>query len=306
MAKYEEIKVYLTATAVVVLFVFGVWLVFLFPWPFLSDWSRENQAVNTAPRQEKSAGEASEPVPSLPVVPAEELPSAEPELPSVLPPAPESIPAEQPASSSLESVIFFDTTFTAQAPFAQWQDPRQQDGCEESSALIAVSAMRGETFTLEEARREILAASEYELATYGTYHDTSARDTAERIVKGYFGYEAVEVKENVTISDIIAELRAGNLIIAPMDGRLLSNPFYKSPGPERHMLVVKGYNPSTGEFITDDVGTRRGKDFRYSSDEFYGAMQDYPTGAHEPIAPGDPQKNIVVISPEQKPAAPAL
>jgi|GEM_PF-597191 len=308
MKQHEELKTYFLAIAVVVFFVFGMWVAFaVFPWALFQDGPGNRPETLTEVQKERSNDEI--PAPSLPVVSSEDVLPAEPEEPElsdVVPLAPGDLPAEQPASSSVEAVIFFDTTFTAQAPLGQWQDPRQQDGCEESSALIAVSAMRGETFTLEEAQKEIIAASEYQLATYGSYHDTSAHDTAERIVREYFEYAAVEVKEDVTIEDIIDELRDGNLIIAPMNGRLLGNPFYKAPGPERHMLVVKGYNPATGEFITDDVGTRRGESFRYSSELFYEAIRDYPTGAHEPFEDNVPKKNIVVVKPEQKPKAPIL
>lgn len=37
-----------------------------------------------------------------------------------------------------QSTILYDVPFAAQAPFGEWSDKRQQDGCEEVSALMAV------------------------------------------------------------------------------------------------------------------------------------------------------------------------
>jgi hypothetical protein len=119
---------------------------------------------------------------------------------------------------------------------------------------------------------------------YEEFRDTSTVDTAERIIKGYFGYKDFEVKEITTAEDIIAELKQGYAIIVPMNGQKLKNPFYTLPGPERHMLVICGYDFTTKEFITNDNGTRRGEKYQYSEDMFYEAIRDYPTGFHKPIA----------------------
>jgi hypothetical protein len=188
-------------------------------------------------------------------------------------------------------IIILDVPFTSQAPLAEWNDPRQQDGCEEAAALMAVRWARGQTLTRQEAKEEILAASKYEQEMYGEYRDASATDTAERIIKGYFGYEDYEVKKITSAKDIITELRQGRVTIVPMHGQKLKNPFYTQPGPERHMLVICGYDFITKEFITNDNGTRKGEKYRYPEDIFYEAIRDYPTGYHVPIE----QVNKVMI-----------
>ncbi len=190
-------------------------------------------------------------------------------------------------------VIDLNISFIAQAPFGEWGDPRQQDGCEESASLMAVRWARGEDLTLAEAKEEILAASRYEEETYGDYRDTSAKDTAERIISGYFGYEDWQIKEVNTTADIIKELAAGNVIITPMNGQKLCNPFYTAPGPERHMLVIRGYDPNTHEFITNDNGTRKGEGYRYREQVLFDAIRDYATGYHIPIA--EIKKVMIVI-----------
>lgn len=190
---------------------------------------------------------------------------------------------EEQVSDSSGTVLLEGVSFTPQAPFGNWNDPRQQDGCEEAAALMAVRWARGQSLTLAQAESEITAASDWELANYGGYHDTSVADTISRIFKGYFNYSNVEARYGISAQDIIRELEKGNLVIVPTDGRILNNPYFTPPGPERHMFVIKGYDYETGEFIVNDNGTRRGESMRYSRSNLFNAVMDYPTGYHEPM-----------------------
>lgn len=176
--------------------------------------------------------------------------------------------------------------FTVQAPFGDWSDPRQEDGCEEAAMIMAIHWARNETLTPEKALKEILAISEYEERNYGTSQDSSADDTAERIAKGYFHFTDVAVIQDVRLSDIHAALRSGALVIVPVNGQKLKNPFYKAPGPERHMLLIFGYDSKTHEFIANDAGTKHGKGYRYPGDRVMDALRDYPTGNRKPIPEG--------------------
>ena len=49
------------------------------------------------------------------------------------------------------------------------------------------------------------------------------------------------------------------------------------------MIVIRGYDAKTKEFITNDPGTRQGENYRYKSDVLINALRDYPTGNHLPI-----------------------
>lgn len=196
------------------------------------------------------------------------------------------VPAPTPPKEKTpipSSAVLLDVPFTPQAPFGNWGDPRQEDGCEEASTLMAVRWARWELLTPEEAEREIIKISDYELATYGNFKETSIQDTAERIIRGYFNYENFEVKHNIGAEDIKVEIYKGNAVIIAVDGRKLANPFYTPPGPRDHMVVVRGYDSETKEFIVNDPGTKRGEKFRYAESLLQNALQDYPTGDHEPI-----------------------
>lgn len=178
--------------------------------------------------------------------------------------------------------IIFDVPFTSQAPLGKWIDPRQEHGCEEASALMAMAWVRGiSKLSPQESEKEIIAISEYELLKYGTYLDTSAEDTVSWIFNDYFKNENVKIKYNISIEDIKKELFGGNLVITPVNGRRLKNQFYTPPGPIEHMIVVIGYDGESKEFITNDPGTRRGSLFRYKEDILSSALMNYSTSTSD-------------------------
>lgn len=176
--------------------------------------------------------------------------------------------------------------FTSQAPFAQWSDSRQQDGCEEAGAVMAMAWVKDQkTLSKAEAKKAIINISDFELKKYGEYRDVSLEDLREWVFIDYFKYDAkkVRVVEKITLADIKKELAKGNLVLVPADGRALKNPYFTAPGPERHVLLIKGYDQKKKQFITNDAGTRRGENYRYSETVLFKAIRAYPTGYHLPI-----------------------
>jgi len=110
---------------------------------------------------------------------------------------------ETPAPEiDLEQSVLHVVPFTPQAPFGNWADARQSYACEEASVFMAVSWARGESFTPAEAEQTVIAISEFEIAGYGDFRDTSAQDTLSRIIKGYFGFDNAWIKEEIDIEDI--------------------------------------------------------------------------------------------------------
>lgn len=181
------------------------------------------------------------------------------------------------------NLILLDVPFTAQAPFGQWSDPIYQNACEEASLLVADLWIKGiKSISKEQATLELKKFADFEIEKYNNFYDHSAVDTGQ-LMRDYFNYNNIEVKEDISIDDIIDELLNGNLVITPMNGQILNNPYYTPPGPAEHMLVIIGYDWNTKEFITNDVGTRQGEKFRYDQDILWQAIRDYPTGYKEPI-----------------------
>ena len=98
---------------------------------------------------------------------------------------------------------------------------------------------------------------------------------------------------NITPTTIISALRDGGVVLVPMNGQKLRNPYFTAPGPERHMLLIRGYDPSTKEFITNDPGTKRGENYRYSEATIIDAILVYPTGHHEPA--NEDLKGMIIV-----------
>ncbi|MBU2566801.1 C39 family peptidase [Patescibacteria group bacterium] len=196
--------------------------------------------------------------------------------------------------NNFKTVYIEGVPFFAQAPLGDWSDQRQAEGCEETSVLMAVKWARGQSLSADEATKEIIAISDYTLSKYGEFRDTSLEDTMNWIFKDYFKFDNVSLKRGVTFDEVVTELEKGNLVITAINGQMVNNPNYRSPGPPRHMLVLRGYDADAKQFITNDPGTSHGEDFRYDANMFFEAMRDYPTGFHEPIA--DIGKDIIVVS----------
>lgn len=193
----------------------------------------------------------------------------------------------------LESV-YHTVPFTSQAPLGNWNDMRQENGCEEASALMVMRWIEGKELSAAEAEKEIIAISDFELSLYGDFHDTSVKDTVERIFKGYFGYENTAITYGINTQDIKRELLKGNIVVVPVDGQVLKNPHYTPPGPREHMIVIVGYDNKSKEFIAHDPGTRFGNNFRYSYSLLDNALRDYETGYHVPLF--EKRSAMIVVS----------
>lgn len=208
----------------------------------------------------------------------------------------------EPKNTTTEEVLkpvktlVMTVPFTSQAPTGTWSDDRQQNACEEASVLMAMWWVKGEKPTSsQEALKKILDIATYEEETYGTSEDTNPVDTVTRIFEGYYKYKKAKAFSEITLQDIIQEIMKGHLVILPMDGIKLANPHYTQPGPERHMLLIVGYDAKTKEFVTNDSGTRYGSGYRYPETQVFNAIREYPTGEHLPIT-GAIKKSMIVIS----------
>jgi hypothetical protein len=202
------------------------------------------------------------------------------------------IPTIVLGASAATKIKLQKVPFTSQAPYGKWSDLRQEDGCEEASVLMAIKWARNEKLTKDIALKEILGSSDYTLKKYKEYRDISVTDTVNWIIKDYFKYKKATVKENITLKEIITEINKGNVILAPVNGQKIYNPYYTAPGPINHMILIRGYDSDKKVFITNDAGTRRGELYKYNEQVLYKAIRAYPTGNHEP---NDKIKKDVII-----------
>ncbi len=192
--------------------------------------------------------------------------------------------------------VFHTVPFTPQAPYAEWSDVRQQEGCEEASVIMAVKWAMRESLSLMEARTKILAMSDWQRERYGYYHDTSVQDTADRLFRDWYAFTNIEVRHDIDAHDIIEALHDGKIVITAIDGRTVGNPYFSVP-PLRHMIVVTGYDATTDELITHDPGTKKGEGFRYPRSAMTRSLRDYPSGRYAPI-PADAGTAMIIVHPK--------
>lgn len=162
-----------------------------------------------------------------------------------------------------------DVDFASQAPYANWDD-LHQEACEEASMITVAKYFKD-----EELNEQIMETEIQELVKWETENDYLIDLTAQEsvdIIRQYFNL-SVRLETDVTVDQIKYELSLGNLIIVPAAGRQLGNPYFQTPGPIYHMLVIKGYDQD--EFITNDVGTRRGDSFKYKYNQLISAIHDW-------------------------------
>ncbi|MFA4843428.1 MAG: C39 family peptidase [Candidatus Margulisiibacteriota bacterium] len=186
--------------------------------------------------------------------------------------------------------VELEVPFLCQAPFGNWAQP-WQDACEEAAIVIALHYVKAYPLDKEAGNQEILGLVKFQEKKYGGHHDLTAKQTA-KLMADYYKFKNYEVVYKFNVEDIKRELGTGNLVLAPMAGRLLGNKYYRQPGPAYHFLVFKGYDETTGEFITNDPGTKRGDGYRYKYAVAYNAIHDW-AGSKDNITTG--RKVMIVV-----------
>ena len=210
------------------------------------------------------------------------------------------IPTPTPIKKKEMETVEMNIPFTSQAPTLEWNNTIFQDGCEEASVLMVMCArgvldceVKDNKLLASFAREQLTKMAQWQVSEYGTSVDTSTFDTANRLIGKYFGHKDFEIKNVESIQDIYAELASGSYVILPTNGKLLFNPNFTDGGPERHNLVVSGYDVSLRKFVTNDPGTRNGEGYMYNEEILFKAIRDYPTGDHELISGSD--KRMIVV-----------
>jgi len=187
--------------------------------------------------------------------------------------------SDTPANTVLPETVSNYVPFTPQAPYGVW-DQLHEEACEEASLAMAHYFLTKRDIVLsKEADREI-----QDLTKYINRDDVSVGEL-KKVAENYYKHAGWKVIEKPNADDIKKELAIGNIIIVPLAGREVGNPYYKQPGPLYHMLVVSGYNDKKGVFITQDPGTKRGKNYEYKFQTLLNAIHDY-TGDKNKIKEG--------------------
>ena len=186
------------------------------------------------------------------------------------PPAPAPTPTP-PVDLVLPSVVNWPVAFASQAPFGNW-DALHEESCEEAAMIMAVKYFKKLPLSPHIMEQEILDLVKWE-TDKGYQVDVNAHETVN-ILKVYFDQPAIIISD-ISVVNIKKQLDEGKLILVPAAGRLLGNPNFTGLGPIYHMLVIRGYDNNTGEFITNDPGTRKGEGYRYRYQTLINAIHDW-------------------------------
>jgi hypothetical protein len=192
-------------------------------------------------------------------------------------PAPTPKPTTPALSNGLPKEVNLAVPFLLQAPKQNWDQPFG-DACEEASEIMLDAFYDGRVkdYGADEGENVILDVVAFEDATYGHNKDTTSEEVV-RTLREHFGYSRVSIKPIASADDIRRELAAGRPVIVPAYGKALLNPNFRNGGPVYHMLVIKGYR-TDGSWITNDPGTRRGKDYVYPEKRLMDAIHDFNGG----------------------------
>lgn len=173
----------------------------------------------------------------------------------------------------LPDKAYIKVPFVCQAPMQNQESWEfHHASCEEAALVQALYHARGiDTILPSEAHKLFLDMIAWQEKHFSVHKDIHA-DSVKMLMTGFFGLDTGEViiKRDATLDDIRRFVAGGYPVIAPTYGRTLNNPYYTPPGPEYHMVTIIGYTPD--RIITNDVGTRRGKDFSYDNDRFMKSM----------------------------------
>ncbi len=178
----------------------------------------------------------------------------------------------QETTNSIPEKAYLEVPFVCQAPLeteVNWT--LHEESCEEAALLQAYLYETNQTMTKQEANEEILKMIAWQKENLGSHKDIYADELKEFASRFYIIPETqIKIIYDASIEDIKRAVSRGYPVIVPIMGDILNNPYYPYTG--YHMLTVIGYTKD--RIITNDNGTRRGKDFSYDQEIFKQAMDE--------------------------------
>lgn len=208
-------------------------------------------------------------------------------------PAPTETPKDSEKTESTKTQLpkkfILEVPFTPQAPTANW-DELHNEACEEASVLMANAFLNGDTRNTlppEETEKEIEKLTKWQQEKLGYYLSIDSEETV-RMTESVYGLKA-EVIRDFSEETIKTALTQNKVVLVPVNGRLLGNPYFQQPGPIYHMFIIKGYDEKS--FIVNEPGTKRGRDYRYTYETIKNAIGDYDHDKKETV----PSKPAIII-----------
>ena len=158
--------------------------------------------------------------------------------------------------------------YTVQAPLTNWNV--HEESCEEAALLMIHYYLSGNQVDIippATANQELINLVAWQISNYGGEKDLGLSEIG-KLGSDYYGYK-YQVTEDITAENIKLTLSEGKPVIVSVITHALRNPYY-GPNPTYHILVIKGYNQQG--VITNDAGVKEGKDFFYTWDILWQAI----------------------------------
>ena len=196
------------------------------------------------------------------------------------------------AAKPLPPSLLIKVPFTTQAPTANW-DELHNEACEEASAIMANAYFDGtpadQTLTVSLVEGEINKLTHWQDEHQGYHLDQTTAETSV-MIEAMYGLKTKQL--GLSESEIKQALAENKLVLISFNGRALHNPHYKQPGPIHHMMVITGWTED-GKFITNDPGTKFGKNYQYDYKTLFDAAADWD---HSTNNVDDTKKFMITVS----------
>lgn len=163
--------------------------------------------------------------------------------------------------------------YTVQAPLVNWNI--HEESCEEAALLMVHYFLSGSKIAIippATANQELINMVNWEKINYGREKDLNLYEVG-KLAHDYYGYK-YRVTEDITAINIKKAISEGSPVLVPVITHALRNSHY-GPNPSYHILVIKGYNANG--IITNDAGVKEGKDYFYTWDILWSAIDAQTT-----------------------------
>ncbi len=187
-----------------------------------------------------------------------------------------------------KEIIDLNVPFISEAPEKIWSGP-WLNGCEEASVAMVDNFYIGKNkVSAKDAATLMNKLFAWQNKIYKSNANSNATRTVEMILKNNLSFKT-QIVRNPTLEQIKDELRANRPVISLHYGFDLQNSdlVFRRDGSAYHMVVIKGFDDNTDEFIVHDNGSHKnGVDFRYKYDILMSSLRDYNHQTDKTEKPG--------------------
>lgn len=187
------------------------------------------------------------------------------------------LPCTVLAVDDQKEIVNLSVPFISEAPEKIWSGA-WINACEEASVAMVDNFYIGKTkIAPKEAAALMNKLFAWQNKLFKSNANSNATRTLQMIVANNMSFKGEIIREP-TIDQIKDELRANRPVISLHYGLDLNNPslIFRRGGSAYHMIVLKGFDENTQEFIVQDNGSHTdGIDFRYSYDTLMSSLHDY-------------------------------